>query len=48
MYKEILQHAQKFDYVLWFSNEKLMMIVNEQGHEEIKRWFQTKKGIKST
>ena len=43
MHKEILAHANKFGYVLWNSDEKLMLVVNEQGHEEIKRWFVAKK-----
>lgn len=47
MYKEILTHAQKFGYVLWNSDEKLLIVVNEQGHEEIKRFFSQKKANKA-
>jgi hypothetical protein len=41
-FREALQFAQDFDYILWYSEEKKMFVVTQDGNENVRAWFKSK------
>jgi Transcription factor Tfb2 (p52) C-terminal domain len=41
-FKDIIQYASDFGYVLWSSEPKKMIVLSSQGHEHVRNWLKNK------
>ena len=46
-FKDLLHFCQRMQCVLWFHEGKRWMVVTAQGHDMIKSYYKTRKGVQN-